>query len=103
MRILFSDGAERTLLSCVDRLEEIEVARAALPAVLAAKVPSEARAALARMRPSTLIKAFRIAVRDALLAAKSTGGYPDDTLVEMRRVCRGSPRTMLASSGPSPM
>jgi hypothetical protein len=75
--IAFADGAERTLLEGVPGLVELED-DGAPPLVSTAD-------ALRKLRASTLIKAFRIAVRDALLEAKSTAGYPDDTLVEMQK------------------
>lgn len=77
LRILFADGTERRIAKGAAGLVEIGSSPDA-------KTPGGARQ-LRTARPSTLIKAVRLAVRDALTIAKSNAGYPDDTLIEMQK------------------
>ncbi len=78
LRLAFEDGHERTLLKGIAALVEVEPDDKPPP-----RRPASGRET--RTKPSWLIKAFRLAVRDGLAAAKSTGGYPDDTLIAMQK------------------
>lgn len=82
--IAFEDGVERKLLEGGPGLIELtddvpEELEATLPP------PKPDRMALRHTRPSVLIKSFRLALRDGLMAAQADGAYPDDELIEMQK------------------
>jgi hypothetical protein len=86
LRIVFEDGKERTLMTDAPGLVAVEPSdaeKSKLPAMR--QPPADQRGALRKLRPSTLVKSFRLAIRDALTTVKDSGGYPDDTLVELQK------------------
>lgn len=87
LHLVFSDGVTRILLKGAPGLVEVPPDPAAKATELARgkDQKKQQQSSLTKMKPSSLIKAFRIAMRDALAQAKSTAGYPDDTLIEMQK------------------